>query len=179
MNKKKNNKGFSLIELIIAIAILIILTGMLAPQFMKYIEKSREAKDVQAMDTVYSSLQAALANEDAYDYMVTQVNDETVHLFTVSQFIGESTKTPLGVELDSLLGKLDLDLKSKLAGTGVMCFAIQYTGGEEVTVGENSVFTVGGYEVMVYCGSASDQKRIEGLETIGATLAVDTVNKAD
>lgn len=54
MNKKKNNKGFSLIELIIAIAILIILTGLLAPQFMKYIEKSREAKDVQAMDTVYS-----------------------------------------------------------------------------------------------------------------------------
>ena len=36
MNKKKNNKGFSLIELIIAIAILIILTGLLAPQFMKY-----------------------------------------------------------------------------------------------------------------------------------------------
>lgn len=46
MNKKKNNKGFSLIELIIAIAILIILTGLLAPQFMKYIEKSREAKDI-------------------------------------------------------------------------------------------------------------------------------------
>ena len=70
MNKKKNNKGFSLIELIIAIAILIILTGLLAPQFMKYIEKSREAKDVQAMDTVYSSVQAALANEAAYDAMV-------------------------------------------------------------------------------------------------------------
>ena len=32
MNKKKNNKGFSLIELIIAIAILIILTGLLAPK---------------------------------------------------------------------------------------------------------------------------------------------------
>ena len=41
MNKKKNNKGFSLIELIIAIAILIILTGLLAPQFMKYIESDR------------------------------------------------------------------------------------------------------------------------------------------
>ena len=47
MNKKKNNKGFSLIELIIAIAILIILTGLLAPQFMKYIEKSKAA-DIQA-----------------------------------------------------------------------------------------------------------------------------------
>ena len=57
MNKKKNNKGFSLIELIIAIAILIILTGLLAPQFMKYIEKSREAKDMQTLDSVYTAIQ--------------------------------------------------------------------------------------------------------------------------
>ena len=62
MNKKKNNKGFSLIELIIAIAILIILTGLLAPQFMKYIEKSREAKDMQTLDTVYSAVQGAIAD---------------------------------------------------------------------------------------------------------------------
>ncbi|MEG1292995.1 MAG: prepilin-type N-terminal cleavage/methylation domain-containing protein [Clostridium sp.] len=64
--KKKNNKGFSLIELIIAIAILVILTGLLAPQFMRYMEKSREAKDMQALDTVYGAVQTALANEDAY-----------------------------------------------------------------------------------------------------------------
>ena len=66
MNKKKNNKGFSLIELIIAIAILIILTGMLAPQFMKYIEKSRLAKDMQTLDTVYTAVQGAIADEEAY-----------------------------------------------------------------------------------------------------------------
>lgn len=176
MNKKKNNKGFSLIELIIAIAILIILTGMLAPQFMKYIEKSREAKDVQAMDTVYSSLQAALANEDAYDYMVTQANDDNVHTFTVGQFINETSKTALGVEIDSLLGSSDLDLKSKLAKTGEICFAVQFTEGEKVTIkdgeAEKNVYTVGGYEIMVYCGS-TDKKRIEGLDTIGATLEVD------
>lgn len=49
---KKNSRGFSLIELIIAIAILIILTGLLAPQFMKFIEKSRKAACMHAMDTV-------------------------------------------------------------------------------------------------------------------------------
>lgn len=173
MDKKRKNKGFSLIELIIAIAILIILTGLLAPQFMKYIEKSREAKDVQAMDTVYSSLQAALANEDAYDYMVSQVKDEEVHPFTVENFIKEESgkETALGVELKGLLGKLDLDLKSKLAGEGVICFAVQYTGGEKITVDEKDIYTVGGYEIMVYCGN-KDAKRIEGLDTIGATLTV-------
>ena len=51
------DKGFSLIELIIAIAILIILTGLLAPQFMKYIEKSRKAVCMNNVDVVISEYQ--------------------------------------------------------------------------------------------------------------------------
>ncbi|HAL02696.1 MAG TPA: hypothetical protein DCP07_05005, partial [Lachnospiraceae bacterium] len=35
----KNNKGFSLVELIIVIAIMAILVGVMAPQLIKYIEK--------------------------------------------------------------------------------------------------------------------------------------------
>ena len=35
--KKINNKGFSLVELIIVIAIMAVLVGVLAPQFMKYV----------------------------------------------------------------------------------------------------------------------------------------------
>ena len=114
MNKKKNNKGFSLIELIIAIAILIILTGLLAPQFMKYIEKSREAKDVQAMDTVYSSVQAALANEAAYDAMV-ELTKSGAYKETLEEAL--DNKTSFGVELKSLLGSKSLELKSKKATT--------------------------------------------------------------
>lgn len=56
MNKKKNNKGFSLIELIIAIADTDHSDRTAAPQFMKYIEKSREAKDMQTLDSVYTAV---------------------------------------------------------------------------------------------------------------------------
>lgn len=43
--KKLNNKGFSLVELIIVIAIMAVLIGVLAPQYMKYVERGRAASD--------------------------------------------------------------------------------------------------------------------------------------
>lgn len=70
-NKKKlNNKGFSLVELIIVIAIMAILTGALAPQLIKYLDKSRRAADVQAGQTIATAVSAALADEAAYNAAV-------------------------------------------------------------------------------------------------------------
>ena len=46
--KKMNNKGFSLVELIIVIAIMAILVVVLAPQYLKYVEKSRNSTDLQS-----------------------------------------------------------------------------------------------------------------------------------
>lgn len=186
MNKKNKNKGFSLIELIIAIAILVILTGLLAPQFMKYIEKSREAKDVQAMDTVYTSVQAALANEKSYDEVVKLVNDAggNIYTTTVKELIEDGSS--FGTELKSLVGDTTrLALKSKKATSsdgktqGVICLAIEYKPGKENVGGDGKpgndpekwVETFGGFEVMVYCGD-DGKKLIEGLQTIGTTITL-------
>ena len=59
--KKLNNKGFSLVELIIVIAIMAVLVGVLAPQFIKYVESSRQSTDidnVRAMKTAVESFVA-------------------------------------------------------------------------------------------------------------------------
>jgi type IV pilus assembly protein PilA len=65
------NKGFSLVELIIVIAIMAILAAAIAPALIRYIDKSRKADDLTAGGTINSAVSAALANEDAYDELQT------------------------------------------------------------------------------------------------------------
>ena len=65
-NQKKKNKGFTLVELIIVIAIIAILAIVLAPQYIKYVEKSRWSNDVNQMSELVSMVKTAIVEtEDA------------------------------------------------------------------------------------------------------------------
>ena len=62
--KKMNNKGFSLVELIVVIAIMAVLVGVLAPQFIKYVESSRRSTDVSNAQNIQSAVLADIAESN-------------------------------------------------------------------------------------------------------------------
>lgn len=60
--KKSNNKGFSLVELIVVIAIMAVLVAVLAPQFTKYIDQSRKSNDAATVAGIVTAAQVGIAD---------------------------------------------------------------------------------------------------------------------
>ena len=74
----KNNKGFSLVELIVVVLIMAIIAVALAPQVMKWVDNSRIATDRQTADSVVSFAQLALTNKAANTELTTSAKDITI-----------------------------------------------------------------------------------------------------
>ena len=69
--KSLTNKGFSLVELIIVVAIMAILIGVLAPQYLRYVEKSRLQKDNTSIGEIANVLKMTSSDE----ILITAIGD--------------------------------------------------------------------------------------------------------
>ena len=102
-NRKKDNKGFSLVELIIVIAIMAILVGIVGTQVIPYINKSKEAKDVQLVNS-YST-----AAVSAYSMLAGEITETTtpleINVYTDKSAAGaaEDTKTDQNKLADKII----------------------------------------------------------------------------
>ena len=95
--KKTNNKGFSLIELIIVIAIMAILVAIIAPNLTKYLGKSKKNTDVKNLDEIESTLKTCIT-----DY---EMDNGTLGNVTVTWSASGAASNPVNTTFDAIVNE--------------------------------------------------------------------------
>lgn len=103
--KKMNDKGFSLVELIIVIAIMAILVAVLAPQYLKFVERSRKSADMDTVDQLIRAVQIDAADPET----ANSVHNAKITISTTGATVTEGAG---GTALGTVLTNAGLDLTS-------------------------------------------------------------------
>ena len=125
---KKNNKGFSLVELIIVIAIMAVLMAVLAPQFLRYVERSRLQSDNTAIGEIANACKIAAADETISGDIAGTAGGATVTIPVGAANAGDVTANvaSLQTELQATIGEMALNSNTYIddAGAGATNMAV-------------------------------------------------------
>ena len=125
----RNNKGFSLVELIIVIAIMAILVGVMAPQLIKYIEKSNVSADTQVCDSIHSAILTSMMDPEVVTSTDSATQQALANLTTarsITAIVGQSDRFSKSVmDIMGVSSSADITLKSHGTGGLLTASAIQ------------------------------------------------------
>lgn len=97
---KKNNKGFTLAELLIVVAIIAVLVAIAIPVFTTQLEKSREATDIANVRSAYAAMVA--------EYITTG-SDQSMSVTAKQMQTGwQGTSGVLMTQIDGSEGSVDI-----------------------------------------------------------------------
>ncbi len=135
--KKLGNKGFSLVELIVVIAIMAVLVGVLAPTLVRNIEKSRESTDMQTLDSIRNSVTTALSLENVNEALAKETTDPVIidysTIKTATSGLAGALKTEMSQDSTD-----SASFKSSSAKENVVKISISKAGAVEVYVNKKS-----------------------------------------
>jgi len=98
--KKMNNKGFSLVELIVVVLIMAIIAVALAPQVMKWVENSRKSTDIENYNSIMEACNVASTNEAVIKEVGSGI---TITMTNSGASITNGTATALTASLNGTL----------------------------------------------------------------------------
>ena len=146
--RENEEKGFSLVELIIVMAIMAILVGVVASQVIPYMEKSRQSKDQQQLSSLCTDIVSAIsqADTDPGDIAAIELSNAGNSAGSWGKVLeglrsadGTTDKSLADIE-SGVTGKL----KSKLAGTSPKIYVKRDNGVVTVFVADSTGASVGG-----------------------------------
>lgn len=156
---QKNNKGFSLVELIVVVAIMAVLMGILVPTLVKNVEKSKKQKDASAIEEIRSTMVTTLADPTYSDIEATIVYDGTTIDVDTPKSIS-AVKPITDTEVKTFLTAVSADVKDwKFTSKA-------YKADDEVT------FVISGQMVTVY--REAEGESAPGAGGAGATPTVES-----
>jgi len=125
---RKNNKGFTLVELIIVVAIIAVLSAVAAPQYIKYVERSRQGVDASTLEEVRHAVEVEAAVRD------TITADTTVTISNAGAITGAGTFSYApDLKLITDVVGTTVELKSKAATKAGVSYVIEVSQAGAVT----------------------------------------------
>ena len=91
---KKNNKGFTLAELLIVVAIIAVLVAVAIPVFTTQLEKSRDATSVANLRAAYADAMSEYLVSDEAGTTTTIDKDVDIQTGQANSWSGQATNLP-------------------------------------------------------------------------------------
>ena len=120
--ENKKNKGFSLVELIIVIAIMVILGAIIAPQYFKHVNNAKISSDIETAARISSAISAEFASQSSG---VTAV--------APSALVSTGAWTAVGTDNSGITGTVG---ESKVESGSGFYYSLDATGNVRIAIGK-------------------------------------------